>query len=182
MKKTITISFLGILFFSQIGYYFFYRFQQHEIKEAAKHALLATLPESSLQIIDANTHKEDIEWQEEDKAFYLHGQMYDVACIKVINGKQLIYCLNDGKKEDLMQELANLVDYGNKQSSSNKYAHHIIKFHLSYYTIPAQHAVIAMNEWVLVPNIDRIVTLVNNVTEILTPPPDLTLKNKTCQL
>ena len=86
MKKTITISFLLLLFFSQMGYYFFYMFQQHQIKEAVKHELLAKLPESSLEIIDANAQKNDIEWEEEGKEFYLHGQMYDVAFIKISNG------------------------------------------------------------------------------------------------
>jgi len=117
LKKTITISFLLLLFFSQMGYYFFYMFQQHQIKEAVKHELLAKLPESSLEIIDANAQKNDIEWEEEGKEFYLHGQMYDVAFIKISNGKKLIYCLNDSKEEGLMKRFANAVNSGNEQNS-----------------------------------------------------------------
>jgi len=179
LKKTITIFFLLLLFFSQIGYYFFYMFQQHEIKEAVKHELLAKLPESSLEIIDANTHKNDIEWEEEDREFYLHGQMYDVAFIKVINGKKLIYCLNDSKEEDLLKRLANAVNSGNQQSSSNKGGHHVIKFQLSDYIMLSQH-IVTINEPVSVKYIDHSVALVTNVIEIFTPPPDLIFKNKTC--
>ena len=170
-----------LLFFSQIGYYFFYMFQQHEIKEAAKHALLAKLPESSLEIIDANTHKNDIEWEDEDREFYLNGQMYDVAYIKVVNGKTLIYCLNDSKESDLMKNLAHAVNAGNEQNSSNKHGHHIIKFQLSDFIILGDHA-ITKNEPVKVKYIDHSVALITNNIEIFTPPPDLIFKNKTCYL
>jgi hypothetical protein len=178
LKKTITISFLVLLFFSQIGYYFFYMFQQHEIKEAVKHALLSKLPESSLEIIDANAHRNDIEWEEEDKEFYLHGQMYDVAFIKIINGKKLVYCLNDSKEEDLLKSLANAVNSGNEQNSTGKHGHHVIKFQLSDFVMLSEHT-IAINEPVSVKYIDHSVTLITNLTEIFTPPPDLISKNKT---
>jgi hypothetical protein len=157
-------------------------FQQHEIKEAATHALLAKLPESSLEIIDANAHKNDIEWEEEGKEFYLHWQMYDVAYIKVTNGKKLLYCLNDSKEADLMKRFASAVNSGNEQNSSNKDGHHTIKFQLSDYIILSQHS-ITINEPVgSVKYIDHSVTLITNVTEIVTPPPDLISKNKTCFL
>jgi hypothetical protein len=153
-------------------------FQQHELKEAVKHELLAKLPGSSLEIIDANTHKNDIEWKEEDKEFYLHGQMYDVAFIKVINGKTLIYCLNDSKEEDLLKRLANAVNSGNEQSSTSKHGHHIIKFQLSDFVMLPQHTII--NETVSMKYIDHSVALITNVIKIFTPPPELNLKNKTC--
>jgi hypothetical protein len=178
LRKITIISFLLLLFFSQIGYYFFYMFQQYQIKESVKHELLSKLPESSLEIIDATTYKNDIEWEEEGKEFYLHGQMYDVAFIKIIKGKTLIYCLNDSKEEELLKSLANAVNSGNEQNSSNKDGHHIIKFQLSDYIMLAQHY-ITINEPVSVKYIDHTVALINSITEIFTPPPDLILKNKT---
>jgi hypothetical protein len=178
LKKIINISFLLLLFFSQAGYYFFYMFQQYQIKEAAKHALLAKLPKSSLEIIDANAYKNDIKWEEEDKEFYLHGQMYDVAFIKMINGKKLIYCLNDSKEEDLLKRFANAVNSGNEQNSSSKHGHHIIKFQLSDFVMLSQHT-ITLNVRVSVKYIDHTDALITNITEIFTPPPDLILKNKT---
>ena len=179
MKKSINISFLLLLFFSQIGYYFFYMFQQHQIKEAVKHELLAKLPESSLEIIDAKTYRNDIEWEAENKEFYLHGQMYDVAFIKVIKGKTLIYCLNDSKEDELLKSLANAVNSGNEQNSSNKDGHHIIKFQLSDFIILTQHSLTINEPVVSVKYIDQSVALITNVTETFTPPPDLISKNKT---
>ena len=172
MKKSITISFLLLLFFSQVGYYFLYMFQQHQIKETVKHELLAKLPESSLQIIDANTHKNDIEWEEEGREFYLQGQMYDVAFIKVTDGKTLIYCLNDSKEEVLLKSLANAVNSGNEQNSSNKDGHYIIKFQLSDFLIISEH-IIAINEPAPLQYADYSSSLISHITEVFTPPPDL---------
>jgi hypothetical protein len=153
-------------------------FQQYQIKEAVKHELLAKLPESSLEIIDANAHKNDIEWEEEDREFYLHGQMYDVAFIKISNGKKLIYCLNDSKEEDLMKRFANAVNSGNEQNSTSKHGHHIIKFQLSDFVLLNEHT-IKINERVSTTYFDRSFALITNFTEVFTPPPDLILKNKT---
>jgi hypothetical protein len=178
LKKTITISFLLLLFFSQAGYYFFYMFQQYQIKESVKHELLAKLPESSLEIIDANAHKNEIEWEEEDKEFYLYGQMYDVAFIKMISGKKLIYCLNDSKEEELLKRFANAVNSGNEQNSTSKHGHHIIKFQLSDFIMLSEYT-ITINELVSVKYIDHSLALITNITEVFTPPPDLILKNKT---
>jgi hypothetical protein len=173
LKKIIAISFLLLLFFSQIGYCFFYVFQRHQVKEVATHALLSKLPESSLEIIDVNTHKNDIEWEEEGKEFYLHGQMYDVAYIKIINGKTLIYCLNDKKEDDLLKRFAYAVNSGNEQNSSNKDGHHTIKFQLSDYIILSQHSLTINEPVVSVKYANHSVTLITNYTEIFTPPPDL---------
>ena len=155
-----------------MGYCFFYMFQQYQIKEAVKHELLAKLPESLLEIIDANAHKNDIKWEEEDREFYLHGQMYDVAFIKIMNGKKLIYCLNDSKEEDLLKRFADVVNSGNEQNSTSKHGYHIIKFQSSDYVILSQYT-IKINEPVLVKYINHTVTLVTNITEVFTPPPDL---------
>jgi hypothetical protein len=149
-------------------------FQQYEIKEVVKQELLSKLPESSLEIIDANFYKNDIEWEEEGKEFYLHGQMYDVAFIKVINEKKLIYCLNDSKEEELLKRIASVVNSGNEQNSSNKDGHHTIKFQLSDFIILAQQVTV-IREPVPVKYIDHTVALITNIAEIFTPPPDLNL-------
>lgn len=148
-------------------------FQQHQIKEAVKHTLLSKLPESSLEIIDADTHKNDIEWEEENREFWLHGQMYDVAFIRLINGKTFIYCLNDNKEAALLKSLAKAIDSGNDQSSSNKDGHHVIKFHVSDFMILTHNTLPIKNELVSIKYINHQVALINNITEILTPPPDL---------
>jgi hypothetical protein len=178
LKKTITISFLLLLLFSQAGYYLIYKLQQHQIKESVKQELLSRLPESSLEIIDANANKNDIEWEEKNKEFYLHGQMYDVAFIKVADGKKLIYCINDNKEEDLLKRFANAVKSVNEQSNSGKDGQHEVKFQLSDFLIPDLQ-IITISEPVPAKYVDYSSPLINNITELFTPPPDLMLKNKT---
>ena len=141
MKKSLTISFLLLLFFSQPGYYFIYVIQQYQLKESIKEKLLATIPEASLDIIDAGINKNDIEWEEEGKEFYLHGLLYDVAAIKIINGRTLIYCLNDKKEEQLLQDLAKAVSSGNDQNTTSKHGGHTVKFQLLDYIILSENTI-----------------------------------------
>lgn len=178
MRRILTISLLILLFFSQIGYYVFYLFQQYEIKEAVKHELLSQVPESLLEKIDADA--KDIVW-EEDREFYLHGQMYDVAYTRIVNGKKILYCLNDSKESDLNKRLAEAVDSGNEQKSANKHGHHVIKFQASDFLVLAQPVPI-IDEPASIEHIDRPVMLVTNIIEIFTPPPEFILKHKTQQL
>jgi hypothetical protein len=172
LKKIITISISLLLFFSQIGYYFLYMFQQYQVKESVKQELMSKLPESSLEIIDADACKDDIEWEEEGREFYLQGQMYDVAFIKVTDGKKLIYCLNDSKEKALLESFANAIKSGNEQNSSNKGGHHIIKFQLPDFLILNGYAV-TICEPLSVPYVDYSSSLISNITEVFTPPPDL---------
>jgi hypothetical protein len=178
LKKTITISLLLLLLFSQAGYYLIYKFQQHQIKESAKKELLSKLPESSLEIIDAHANRNEIRWEEKNKEFYLHGQMYDVAFIKVVDGKILIYCLNDSKEEDLLKSLANTVKSVNDQSNSGKEGQHVIKFQLPDFLIPDQQT-ITINEPATAKYVEYSSPLITNIKELFTPPPDLMQKNKT---
>jgi hypothetical protein len=178
LKKTISISFLFLLLFSQAGYYLFYKLQQHQIKESVKQELLSKLPESSLEKIDAYANRNDIRWEEKDREFYLHGQMYDVAFIKVTDGKTLIYCLNDSKEEDLLKSLANAVKSVNEQTNSGKDGQHVIKFQLADFLIPVQQT-ITISEPVPAKYVDYSSPLITHITELFTPPPDLMLKNKT---
>jgi len=112
---------------SHVSYYFAYLFQQYELKEAIKHQLLSRLPESSLEVISLDANKQDIKWKEDGREFYLHGKLYDVARIKNVNGKSLLYCINDKKEEALLKELSKIVKAGNDRAG-NKDGRYTIKF------------------------------------------------------
>jgi hypothetical protein len=178
LKKPVTIFFLLLLFFSQVGYYFYYLFQQYEIREAVKHEFIAKLPESSLEKIDAVAFADDIEWEDEGREFYLNGQLYDVAYIKNVNGKKLIYCLNDKKEEQHLKDLAHAVNSGNEQNSSNKNGHHSIKFEPSDFIILTENKIF-IGQPAIKKHVDHTVALISNVKQVFTPPPDLMQKNKT---
>lgn len=118
------------LFISQAGYYFIYLFQQHELKEKAKEQLLSLIPENQLEVIDLTANQKNIQWEEEGKEFYLHGQLFDVARLKKDDGKHLAYCLNDKKEEQLLKELSDLIKTSNEQTG-NKDGKQTIKFQVT---------------------------------------------------
>ena len=105
--------------------------QQQVIKEEMEAHLLATISENELQVIDADLNKNDIKWEEEGKEFSLNGQLYDVAKIVAKDGKNLIYCLNDIKEEQLLEKYSKNVDSASGQRSEKSGGDHIIKFQLS---------------------------------------------------
>lgn len=118
MKKLIASSFLSLIFISQVGYYFFYAYEQHLIKEKVKEEFLAGVPESSLLLFVQEQYINRIEWEEEGKEFYLDGNLYDVAKTKQVKGHTYLYCLNDQREKELLKEFANTVhgNHGNGKS------------------------------------------------------------------
>ena len=83
--------------------------------------LLAKIPESSLELIIAEQYKNKLEWEEKNKEFSLNGEMYDVAKIKIIDGKTHLYCINDKKEKQLLDNLVGAVNknHDNKQGRNN---------------------------------------------------------------
>lgn len=167
-----------MLFFSQAGYHIIFSFRQYGIKEEVKQQLLASLPETVLDIIDAEINKDAIDWKEEGREFYLHGQMYDVAFTKIVNGRTLIYCLNDKREEKLLKDL-NKQLYGNtNKPGSGHPGQQQIKFQSPDFILLAESAALTPQQ----PKqkyFYRIEKLTSVITELITPPPDQKSKNQT---
>ena len=121
MKKALASLLLAILFISQVGYYFIYTIQQYIIKEQIEKELLANIPDSSLEVINAEQFADKIEWNENEKEFSLDGVLYDVVRIKSSEGKTFLYCINDKQEKQLLDNLAKAVNanHGNKQEKNN---------------------------------------------------------------
>lgn len=108
---------LTIIFMNQVGYYFVYTFHQHIIKEEIEKELLTHLPDSSLELVIAEDWNNKLEWKEKGKEFSLNGEMYDVARIEIKDGKTHLYCINDKKEKELLD---NLVKTVNKNHDNKK--------------------------------------------------------------
>lgn len=178
IRKLAVISFLLLLFLSQGGYHIYYSVKQYQIKEAVKQELLATVPEALLDIIDADRNKNDIEWEEEGREFYLHGQMYDVAYLKTVNGKKLIYCLNDTREEGLLKDLSKLVSGNTNKPGGTQPGQHTAKFQSPDFIILSENIVVpeqAKSEKYFY----RAEKLIAVITDLITPPPDQKSKNQT---
>ena len=133
---------------------------------------MAALPESSLEIIDADINKNNIEWEEEGKEFYLHGEMYDVARVKKINCKTLIYCLNDKKEEQVLQDLAKAVQSGSDQNANSKPGHHLVKFQLADLNILSiEKTSVAVNQLARQKHFGYSDITVSTTKEVNIPPP-----------
>jgi hypothetical protein len=121
VKKAFAAILLFILFMSQVGYYFVYTIHQHILKEDIEKELLSHLPDSSLELIIAEDVSDKLEWQERGKEFSLNGEMYDVARMEQKDGKNHLYCINDKKEKQLLDNLVKAVtkDHDSKKPRNN---------------------------------------------------------------
>ena len=156
---------------SQVGYVCISFIRQHLAKEAMEQQLLAAIPESSLQVFDAEANKHDIIWEEQGKEFLLHGKMYDVAKTKIINGKTYLYCLGDNKEDQVLRERSNAVRSGLDQNPGNQYNGHTVKFQLSDCTVTGIDQFSVNTNTVSQIHPDLIVAIVSGHKKINTPPP-----------
>lgn len=117
LKKLSLIVIIFILAYSQVGYYFVLRHSQSAQKEVIKENILSQLKDEELKIISLSDDQQKIYWEEDGKEFYLNGELYDVLKRKIVNGKVILYCIND-KKEKALIDNYNLITKHN--SSSDK--------------------------------------------------------------
>jgi hypothetical protein len=96
---------LLIFFTGNAGYYIFFAWQQHEIKEAMELQLLAAVPDSLLDLI-VEGQSNSFRWEEVGKEFYQQGQMYDVVKSVAKGNNTLLYCINDKKEAQLLSQLS----------------------------------------------------------------------------
>jgi len=160
-----------LLFLSQGGYHIYYSVKQSQIKEAVKQKLLATVREDLLDIIDADRNKDEIEWEDEGREFYLHGQMYDVAFLKTVNGKKLIYCLNDTREDALLKDLSELVSGNANKPGSTQPGQHTAKFQSPDFILLSENTVLpeqSQREKYFY----RAEKLSSVITDLITPPPN----------
>ena len=90
---------------------------QHEQKEAIKEKIFQNLKDEELQSISLSDNQ-NIYWEEDGKEFLLNGEMYDVVKRKIINGKVVLYCINDKKEKELVDNY-NLITKHNSSSDKN---------------------------------------------------------------
>jgi hypothetical protein len=130
LKKLLAASLLALIFTSQLGYYFIYTFQQHLIKERMEKELLSNIPESSLDLIMAEQYGDKIVWEEKNKEFSIDGILYDVVNIKKVEGKTYLFCINDKKEKELLDNLVKAVRSSN-DNKGNKQNGNSVKFQFS---------------------------------------------------
>ncbi|MBS1606607.1 MAG: hypothetical protein JST42_28385 [Bacteroidetes bacterium] len=100
MKKGASISLLLLLFYTQLGYYGQFLLQQWRLKEAAREAWIAALPDAAFFRVsraDVDAHGK---WEETGRECWYNGHLYDVIRQKA----GWLYCLDDDNEERLIRQ------------------------------------------------------------------------------
>ena len=103
-KKIFTILSISLIAFSQIGYYLIILQARQEHKAYIKKLLHQNISENLLTAIDYTANKQVIYWEEEGEEFFFNGEIYDLVKIKNVAGKLYLYCINDEKENELIDQ------------------------------------------------------------------------------
>ena len=146
--------------------------QQHLIKEEAEEQILSTINKNQLEQINETENRNAIVWEEEGKEFSLNNQMYDVAKKESSNGNIILYCLNDKKEKQLIDEMIKKVRSGTDNSSSNKDGKQSIKFQAPDFTL-SDNTLLPGNVVLVDEQFQDFTVLLHSVSkEVITPPPN----------
>ena len=89
------------------------RNSQEEQKEIIKEKILDKLADDKLQAISFTDNQQQIFWEEKGKEFFFKGEMFDVVKSKTVNGKVVLFCINDKKEKSLVDEYNNITKHNN---------------------------------------------------------------------
>jgi len=133
LRKAFVILVLTAIFFNEVGYLFYYSYQQYQVKAAVKKELLS-VQDNCLDVIELNQNKQSIMWEEEGREFRLNNEMYDVKKTVIKNGKTYLYCLSDKKEEALLKKAGAAAHQNNSKPGNNKNKH-ILKLQANDYLL-----------------------------------------------
>ena len=80
--------------------------------------VLSHTAKNELIQIDITSNKKNIVWEDE-KEFELQGKMYDVVSKEIVNGKQIVYCIDDEKETELIAKYNASQKKNNSDKKSN---------------------------------------------------------------
>ena len=104
LRKPVTIFILTIMLYTQLGYYCQFVIQQRVLKEEAREAWIAALPDRCffrVRLADINAAGH---WEEEGKECWYNNHLYDVIRQKYNNGAVWLYCLDDVREARLIRQ------------------------------------------------------------------------------
>jgi hypothetical protein len=104
MRKYITFIFIIIFVFNISGYYLLFHILQDNIKNEIEIKKREGVKEKYLSLIIIPISKaSDISWIETNKEFKYKGNMYDVVKKSIVKDKIYLYCINDTKEKQLIE-------------------------------------------------------------------------------
>jgi hypothetical protein len=115
MKKSIVIGLFLPLFYTQMGYYGQFIWLQWRIKEAAREARLATLPDVAFVRIDQAAVDAAGKWAERGKECRFNGHLYDVIRSRTLGDTTWLFCLDDENEERLDRQSEQVIRTNQEQ-------------------------------------------------------------------
>ena len=91
------------LCYAQLGYYGQTIFLQWRMKEAARKARIAALPDAVMLRLSLAELNASGRWEEEGKECWYKGHLYDVIRERTVDGTTWLYCLDDVREERLIE-------------------------------------------------------------------------------
>lgn len=122
MKIFLSISIILLLAYSQYGYYIVLHHLQSAEKETIKQKIFAQVSEKELQVVSLTDNKHEIFWEEEGKEFLFRGDWYDVVKTKCIDGKIILYCINDKKEAQLVAKYNSITKHNTASDKNVKHS------------------------------------------------------------
>jgi len=126
MKPIIIILLLFVFAYLQMGFYLHTLKLREEARSEFKEKIKTSLANRALDIFEWEAIKNIVSWEEEGKEFWLKGQLYDVVMQKSIGSKKYIYCLNDAKEEQIVEQQSKITSNANSSGENHK----TLKFNL----------------------------------------------------
>jgi len=122
VKKYVVIALLLPLFYTQLGYFGQFIVLQWRLKEAAREAWIAALPDAAFVRIDEAEVDARGQWEERGKECRLGDHMYDVIRTRVAGEKTWLFCLDDENEERLDRQ-SDTVTRANQEQPGKRTGH-----------------------------------------------------------
>lgn len=121
MKKPVTISLVAILFYTQLGYYGQFVIQQWVMKEQAREAWIAALPDRCfvrVRLADVNAAGH---WEEKGKECWYNNRLYDIIRQKTEGGVVWLLCMDDEREAKLIRQSGEMThaNYDHQANGAN---------------------------------------------------------------
>jgi hypothetical protein len=120
MKPLIVILLLFVFAYLQMGFYLHTLKLRAEARSEFKEKIKTSLISPDVDVFEWNAIKHNIRWEEEGEEFWLKGQLYDVLTQKTIDGKKYLYCLNDAKEEQVVEQQLKVISNSNSSDKNLK--------------------------------------------------------------
>ncbi len=108
LRKFISIILILLFLFYSAGICLVFHFIRYTVREEIEEEIKRGLEESDLSVITIyDTDREGIDWIRPGKEFRYKGEMYDVVKTRTTDHKKYLYCINDTREKQLVDDFKN---------------------------------------------------------------------------